>query len=61
MTPGVTILPQRNDESWDLTGAVDDFRALFTVGLLVSAANTWPEWSPGNEFKATRDAMLQGR
>ncbi len=49
------------DESWDLSGAVQDFQALFTVGLLVSSANAWPEWSLGNEFRATREAMLEGR
>ena len=49
------------DATWDLSGAAQDFRALFTVGLLVAAANTWPEWGPGNEFRATRKAMLEGR
>ena len=27
--------------------------------LRISAADAWPEWRPGNEFKAARDAMLQ--
>jgi Zn-dependent M28 family amino/carboxypeptidase len=44
---------------WDLTGAVDDTQLLFLVGYRVANAATFPEWKPGNEFKATRDAMLK--
>jgi Zn-dependent M28 family amino/carboxypeptidase len=43
---------------WDLTGAVDDTQLLFLVGYRVANAATFPEWKPGNEFKATRDAMV---
>jgi Zn-dependent M28 family amino/carboxypeptidase len=43
---------------WDLAGAVDDFRLLFLVGNAVAEADAWPEWKPGTEFKATREAML---
>ena len=45
---------------WDLAGAVDDFRLLFLVGHDVANGDTWPEWKPGTEFKARRDAMLSG-
>ena len=44
---------------WDLTGAVDDTQLLFLVGYRVANAAKFPEWKPGNEFKATRDAMLK--
>jgi Zn-dependent M28 family amino/carboxypeptidase len=44
---------------WDLTGAADDAQLLFLVGYRVANAATFPEWKPGNEFKATRDAMLK--
>ena len=44
---------------WDLTGAVDDAHLLFLVGYRVANADKFPEWKPGNEFKATRDAMLK--
>jgi Zn-dependent M28 family amino/carboxypeptidase len=44
---------------WDLTGAVDDTQLLFVVGYRVANAQKFPEWKPGNEFKATRDAMLK--
>jgi Zn-dependent M28 family amino/carboxypeptidase len=43
---------------WDLSGAVDDARLLFEVGYRVAQGSTWPEWKPGTEFKAKRDAML---
>ena len=30
-----------------------------TVGYRVANADRLPEWKPGNEFKAKRDAMLK--
>jgi len=44
---------------WDLTGAVDDAELLFLVGYRVANADRFPEWKPGNEFKAKRDEMLK--
>jgi Zn-dependent M28 family amino/carboxypeptidase len=44
---------------WDLTGAVQDVDLLFEVGYQVANADKFPEWKPGNEFKAKRDAMLK--
>jgi Zn-dependent M28 family amino/carboxypeptidase len=44
---------------WDLSGATDDAQLLFLVGYNVANASKFPEWKPGNEFKATRDAMLK--
>ena len=43
---------------WDLSGAVDDAKALFEVGWRVAYSTTWPTWSPTAEFKAARDAAL---
>lgn len=43
---------------WDLTGAVDDAQLMFQVGYRVSQRAALPEWKPGTEFKARRDAML---
>ena len=45
---------------WDLTGAREDLRVFFAVGYRVAQADRFPEWKPGNEFKAKRDAMLKG-
>jgi hypothetical protein len=44
---------------WDLSGAVEDYRLYFRLGYEVAQAERWPEWKPGDEFKARRDAMLQ--
>ena len=43
---------------WDLSGAVADARLLFAVGLRVADALGLPEWKPGAEFRAVREAML---
>jgi len=44
---------------WDLTGAIDDAQLLFVVGYRVANASKFPEWKPGNEFRATHEAMLK--
>jgi Zn-dependent M28 family amino/carboxypeptidase len=44
---------------WDLSGAAEDLKLLLAVGYRVAQADRFPEWKPGNEFKATRDAMLK--
>jgi Zn-dependent M28 family amino/carboxypeptidase len=44
---------------WNLSGAADDAQLLFAVGYRVANADRLPEWKPGNEFKAKRDAMLK--
>ena len=43
---------------WDLTGAAQDAELMMLVGYRVANADRFPEWKPGNEFKAKRDAML---
>lgn len=49
------------DPDWDLRGAVQDI-ALFQ-SLLQELANSsrWPQWQPGSEFKAVRDASAPAR
>ena len=44
---------------WDLTGGVDDLKLYLTIGYRVAQAATYPAWRPGNEFRATREAMLK--
>jgi Zn-dependent M28 family amino/carboxypeptidase len=44
---------------WDLSGALEDIQLYFTVGLRVANAAKYPEWKPGTEFKAAREAMLK--
>ncbi|MGH7466790.1 MAG: M28 family metallopeptidase [Longimicrobiales bacterium] len=43
---------------WDLSGAAEDTRLLMLVGWRVANGQAWPEWKPGTEFKAKREAML---
>jgi Zn-dependent M28 family amino/carboxypeptidase len=47
-------------DNWDLSGAIEDAQLLFVVGYDVAQADKYPEWKPGTEFKAKRDAMLKG-
>lgn len=39
---------------WNLAGAVEDARLLFTVGRMVAEGEVWPEWQEGTEFRAIR-------
>ncbi len=48
------------DPNWDLTGAVDDLRLLFRVGYRLANESTFPNWTPGTEFRAKRDSMMAG-
>jgi Zn-dependent M28 family amino/carboxypeptidase len=43
---------------WTFAGAAQDAEFLLQVGLRIANGSRWPEWKPGNEFKARRDAML---
>ncbi len=44
---------------WDLSGAVEDAQLIFMVGHRVLQGDKYPEWKPGNEFKAKRDEMMK--
>ena len=53
---------QPSDEvkpDWDLSGAVEDAELMAVVGYRVANADKFPEWKPGNEFRAKREAMLK--
>jgi Zn-dependent M28 family amino/carboxypeptidase len=52
--PSDVVLPD-----WDLTGTREDLKVYFAVGYRVAQADKYPEWKPGNEFKAKREAMLK--
>lgn len=43
---------------WDLSGAVEDAQLLVRIAYAIAQTNRWPEWKPGAEFKARRDAQL---
>ncbi|MFU8833213.1 MAG: M28 family metallopeptidase [Wenzhouxiangella sp.] len=41
---------------WDLRGVAQDLELLYMVGREVADSDHWPNWYPGNEFRAIRDA-----
>ena len=44
---------------WDLTGLGEQAKLLFAVGYRVAQADTFPEWKPGNEFRAVREKTIK--
>ncbi|MEP6764632.1 MAG: M28 family metallopeptidase [Gemmatimonadaceae bacterium] len=44
---------------WNLMGAVQDLDLYLTVGYRIANASKFPEWRPGNEFKAIREKQLK--
>jgi Zn-dependent M28 family amino/carboxypeptidase len=44
---------------WDLSGTVEDLQLFWMVGFEVANADTLPQWKPGTEFKAKREAQLK--
>ena len=44
---------------WDLSGAVDDLALIAEVVYRVAEGPTYPEWLPGTEFRAKREATLK--
>jgi Zn-dependent M28 family amino/carboxypeptidase len=52
---------QPSDEvhaDWDMSGAVQDAQLYFLVGYRVANDAQMPQWKPGTEFKAKREASL---
>ncbi len=47
------------DPAWDLSGAVEDLQLLLEVGVAAANAQEIPQWLPGAEFKARREASLE--
>ncbi len=46
---------------WNFEGAAADARLFFELGRQISTSQDWPQWKPGTEFKAKRDAMMTER
>ncbi len=44
---------------WDLSGAVADMKLLVELGYRLAEGPRYPEWKPGSEFRARREAMLR--
>ena len=43
---------------WDLSGAAEDGKLFLAIGYRLAQAERFPDWKPGNEFRAIRDKML---
>ena len=43
------------DETWDLSGAVDDVVLYYEIGAAVIQSDMWPNWNEGTEFRAIRE------
>ena len=52
--PQDEILPD-----WDMSGAVEDLKLFLTMGYRIAEAQKFPEWKPGNEFRAIREKQMQ--
>ncbi len=44
---------------WDLSGAMQDLQIYYVMAYRLAQASAYPEWKPGTEFKARRDAMMK--
>jgi Zn-dependent M28 family amino/carboxypeptidase len=44
------------DASWDVSGIVKDLQLYYDVGRAIADSARWPNWYPGTEFRAIRDA-----
>ena len=48
---------QYDAATWKLDGIVQDLEAVQSVGETLANDDQWPNWYPGNPFKAARDGM----
>ncbi|MFQ5535329.1 MAG: M28 family metallopeptidase [Sphingomonadales bacterium] len=48
------------DDSWDLSGGVEDVKLFLDVGLKIANGTGWPNWNEGTEFRAIRNASRAG-
>ena len=46
------------NDTWDLSGFVEDLQAVFEVGFELSEESSFPEWSDDSPFKATREESM---
>jgi Zn-dependent M28 family amino/carboxypeptidase len=44
---------------WDMGGAVEDLKLFLTMGYRIAEAQKFPEWKPGNEFRAIREKQMK--
>lgn len=44
--------------TWKLEGVMQDLEAVYGVGRELTSTDRWPNWYPGNPFRAARDKMM---
>ena len=48
-------------DGWKYDGIVEDLGLLYDVGHELADNDAWPNWYPGNPFKAARNAQRAGQ
>ena len=43
------------DPNWDWSGVMADLQLFYRLGRMMGMSTSWPNWTEGDEFKATRD------
>jgi Zn-dependent M28 family amino/carboxypeptidase len=46
------------DPAWNWEGALQDLTLNYRIGRRIADGDAWPNWLPGDEFRAVRDASL---
>ncbi|EQB00224.1 peptidase M28 [Sphingobium quisquiliarum P25] len=49
------------DPNWDWSGVKADLELYYDVGRALADSTDWPNWTPGDEFRAIRDRSRAGR
>lgn len=49
------------DPNWDWTGVAADLKLYYDVGRALANTSDWPNWVPGDEFRAIRDKDRAGK
>ena len=49
------------DPNWDWSGAVRDLGIYYRIGRDLANSTAWPNWRPGDEFRAIRDKSRAAR
>ena len=47
--------------NWDLSGPISDLEAFYGLGKELANSDIWPNWYPGDEFRAIRDKSMRER
>jgi Zn-dependent M28 family amino/carboxypeptidase len=49
------------DPHWDWSGAIRDLGIYYEIGRQLADSEAWPNWYPGDEFRAIRDRSRAGQ